>query len=153
VNEMATKPAPVRRSVHVNVPPAKAFQVFTAGMSRWWLPMYKIGATAFTDIVVEPGVGGRWFERGSDGIESQWGKVLVWEPPARLVLAWQVDGAWKFDAELLTEVEILFSVEGDGTRVELEHRNLDRFASHVDAMAAAVNRGWPALLEAYAQTA
>jgi uncharacterized protein YndB with AHSA1/START domain len=98
------KPAPVRRSVTVKAPQARAFEVFTDGFGRWWPQSHHIGKAAMKTAVIEPRVGGRWYEVGVDGVECQWGRVLVWEPPNRLVLAWQLSAQWQYDASLLTEV-------------------------------------------------
>lgn len=145
-------PAPVRKSVVVSAPPERAFEVFTAGIGRWWLKTHKIGAAPMKEAVLEPRAGGRWYERGEDGSECDWGKVLVWEPPRRLVLAWQIDAQWKFDPELVTEVEVTFAAApGAGTRVELEHRNLERFGERAEAIRGQVDNGWPGLLENFAK--
>jgi uncharacterized protein YndB with AHSA1/START domain len=88
-----------------------------------------------------------------DGSECEIGKVLVWEPPARLVLAWQLTHDWKFDPNLITEVEVQFIAEGaNATRVDLEHGNLERFGAQADAVRAIYDSpsGWPGLLEAFA---
>lgn len=150
-------PAPVRKSVRVKVPPTRAFDIFTAGMSRWWLKTHTINATKspMKDIVMEPREGGRWFERGEDGSECQWGKVLAWEPPARLVLAWQIDAQFRFDAGLVTEVELRFTPDGTGTQVELEHRHLERLGEQAEALRKLVDspNGWSKLLERFAQDA
>jgi uncharacterized protein YndB with AHSA1/START domain len=105
--------------------------------------------------IIEPQVGGRWFERGEDGSECEWGHVLAWEPPARLVLAWQIDSQWRFDPTLLTEVEVRFIPDGDGTRVELEHRNIEHFGNQAEAARVALDSpmGWSGLLESYAASA
>jgi uncharacterized protein YndB with AHSA1/START domain len=97
-------------------------------------------------------VGGRWFERGEDGSECDWGKVLAWEPPDRIVLAWQIDAQWRFDVNLVTEVEVRFIPEGQTTRVELEHRNIERLGAQADEARAALDSsgGWSGLLERYA---
>src|SRR5215217_2296890 len=116
-------PAPVRKSLRVNASPARAFEVFTGGMGRCWPGNHSIGKSALRDAVVEPRAGGRWFERGEDGSECEWGRVLAWEQPSRLVLAWQIDAQWRFDPSFVTEVEIRFIPDGDGTRLELEHRD------------------------------
>jgi uncharacterized protein YndB with AHSA1/START domain len=153
-------PAPIRKSIHVAAAPARAFEIFTTNMSRWWLKTHTINPTKspFKDIVIEPRAGGRWFERGEDGSECQWGKVLAWEPPndqgmARLLLAWQINGAWQFDPTLVTEVELRFAPEGSGTLVTLEHRHLERLGERAPAMAEAFNGGWGKLLDSYAQSA
>ena len=89
-----------------------------------------IGTSDFDTAVIEPFAGGRWFERGVDGTEADWGKVLVWEPPQRLVLAWQITPDFQFDPNLVTEIEVRFEAIGpDQTRVDLEHRLFDRFGA------------------------
>lgn len=114
--------APVRKRTRVNADPARAFETFTQGMSRWWPAEHSINRSPIAAIVLEPRAGGRWMERGEDGSECQWGQVLAWEPPSRLVLAWQITAQWQYDPELITEVEVRFSPDGAGTLVELEHR-------------------------------
>lgn len=146
------KPAPVRHSVHVKATAAKAFEVFTAGMNNWWLRSHKIGPADLKTVMVEPRSGGRWYEIDTDGSECDWGKVLAWEPPHRLLLGWQIRPEFKYDPNLITEVEITFVADGDGTRVTLEHRDLERFGDKAEAMRGAVNSGWPALLGEFAKT-
>ena len=105
---------------------------------------------------MEPRAGGRWFERGEDGTECDWGRVLVWEPPSRVVLAWQISAEWKFDPGLQTEVEVRFIAEGPKlTRVEFEHRNLERYGDKAEAVRKSISSdgGWPGLLAAYAAAA
>lgn len=146
--------ASVRKNVTVNAPIETAFTVFTEGMNTWWLRKHKIGEADLEQAVLEPKLGGRWYEIDADGTECEWGTVLAWEPPTRLVLAWQIDAAFHYDADLLTEVEIRFIPEGpDRTRVELEHRNLDRFGNTADKIRDSLDSagGWPALLYAYTQ--
>ncbi len=154
--QQTIKPAPVRTSVRVGAPRERAFEVFTAGIGRWWPKTHHIGAADPDTLVIEPRPGGRWYERGIDGSECEVGKVLVWEPPARLVLIWQLTHDWKFDPDLITEVEVRFIAEGaNATRVELEHRNLERFGAQADAVRAIYDssRGWPGLLELFAARA
>lgn len=147
-------PAPIRKSLHVGVGPRRAFEVFTAGMHRWWPAEYSLLASPRQEIVMEPRQGGRWFERGADGTECDWGRVLAWEPPARVLLAWQIDGQWRFDPGFVTELEIRFVADGaDGTRIELEHRDLERFGEQAEALRAALDSGWGKGLEAFAATA
>src|ERR1700738_2810923 len=95
--DMQIKPAPVRKSISVKAAPERAFRVFTAEMTRWWRPDHHIGKSPLKAAVVEPRAGGRWYEVGEDGTTCEWGKVLVWEPPARIVFAWQLTGEWKYD--------------------------------------------------------
>lgn len=141
----------IRKSVRVNVPPEQAFRVFTDGLDRWWLRSHHIGASEMARAVLEPRKGGRWYEIGVDGTECDWGRVLVWEPPHRLMLAWQINASWTYDPEFVTEVEVRFTPDEGGTTVELEHRNLDRYGADrekaVDSMSS--EGGWLALLNAF----
>jgi uncharacterized protein YndB with AHSA1/START domain len=151
------QPAPVRRSVDVAVPQSRAFEVFTGSIGRWWpMKSHHIGAAEPETVVIEPRAGGRWYERAPDGAECEVGKVLAFEPPGRLLLGWQLTSEFKYDPDFLTEVEILFIAQGpSATRVELEHRHLERYAEraeHVRQMIDAPN-GWPSILSQYAQFA
>jgi len=149
------RPAPVRKSIFVPVPQAQAFDVFTGGIGRWWPKSHKIGQADLDRPVIEPRAGGRWYELDVDGSECEIGKVLAWEPPARLVLIWQLTPEFKYDPQLITEVEVLFTPEGDGTRVDLEHRDLEHMGDKAEAMAETVGGpgGWPALLKLFADEA
>jgi uncharacterized protein YndB with AHSA1/START domain len=149
-------PAPIRRSIEVAAPRDRAFEVFTAGIGRWWPKTHHIGKAELDTLVIEPRQGGRWYERDVDGSECEVGKVLVWEPPARLVLAWQLTPEFKYDPDLITEVEVQFIAEGaNATRVELEHRNLERFGDRAEAMRQQIDGagGWGDLLQLFAQFA
>lgn len=119
-NKIAVEP--VRKSVVVNTSPERAFEIFTARMTNWWSKSFTINRSPIKEVVVEPRVGGRWFERGEDGGECQWGRVLAWEPASRVVLTWQITATWAYDPDLKTEVEVRFVPEDAKTRVELEHR-------------------------------
>lgn len=146
----------VSKSVTVNAPVDVAWRVFTEKMSSWWpLTSHKIGAVAAVEAIVEPRVGGRWYERGEDGSTCDWGRVLVWEPPARLVLTWDITADWRHDANLATEVEVRFIADGARTRVELEHRHLDRYGPRHDEMRGVFESegGWAGLLGAFARAA
>jgi len=149
-------PAPVRKSVRVGAPPERAFKVFTDGIGRWWPKTHHIGAADLDALVIEPKAGGRWYERGVDGSECDVGKVLVWEPPARLVLAWQLTADWKFDLGLITEVEVRFIADGaNATRVEPEHRDLERYGERADGVRATIDspEGWNGILQLFKQAA
>jgi uncharacterized protein YndB with AHSA1/START domain len=144
--------APVRKSVRVNAAPARAFDVFAAGIGRWWPPTHTIGTAPMKDVVIEPRVGGRWFERGQDGSECNWGVVLSWEPPARMVLGWHLNSEFKYDPSVATEVELRFIAESaEVTRVELEHRNLERLGEQSAVLREKIGspNGWAGLLERY----
>lgn len=131
-----TEPNSVRKTIDVHAPQMVAWRVFTESMGTWWpLAHYKIGKAEAVDAVIEPRVGGRWFERGDDGSTCDWGTVLVWEPHSRLVLSWDVTADWQFDPNLKTEIEVRFIPAGQSvTRVELEHRRLDRYGDRRDEM-------------------
>jgi hypothetical protein len=149
------EPAPIRKSILVNAPQERAFQVFTAGMGGWWRPEHHIAKTPFADVVVEPRTGGRWFERDKDGTECEWGKVLAWDAPRRVVLAWQLNAEWKYDPDFITELEIRFTTEGSATRVELEHRDIEKFGATSAAVRAALDstEGWEGALAVFANAA
>jgi uncharacterized protein YndB with AHSA1/START domain len=146
----------LRKVVSVQAPPAVAWRVFTEQMGTWWpLATHKIGKAKAVDTVIEPRVGGRWYERGDDGSTCDWGRVLSWEPPSRLVLTWDITADWQFDPALGTEVEVRFIADGKATRVELEHRRLDRYGTRRDEMRAIFDTegGWGRLLDSFARTA
>ena len=153
---IAISPAPVRRSVRVNAPPARAFEAFTAGIHRWWPASHSVGASPQRSVAIEPRAGDRWYETGEDGSECPWGHVLAWEPPGRVLLAWQIDARWKYDPELVTELEVRFTPDGaDATRVDLEHRHLERFGDAAETVRGSLDSpgGWPGLLDLYAKAA
>ena len=147
----------VRKTVTVNAPIEHAFRVFTAEHGTWWpLFTHHIGKVAAATAIIEPYVGGRWYERGIDGSECVWGSVLAWEPPRRLVLAWQITADWRYDLTLQTEVEVTFIAEGpQRTRLELEHRHLDRYRDQAGIMRSIFDSdgGWTGILVRFATKA
>ncbi len=148
----------VRRTVTVAVPVQRAFTVFTERFTTWWPETHHIAPVDMAEAVIEPREGGRWYERGVDGSECDWGRVLAWEPPTRLVLSWHLDGEWKFDPDLAkaSEVEVRFISEGPATtRVELEHRHFERHGATADSLRTSVSAdgGWGTILEGYAKVA
>ena len=101
----------IKKTMTVEAPIETAFRVFTE-MKRWWpLDSHKLGKAKAVDAIVEPRVGGRWYEKGEDGSECDWGRVLHWEPPKKLVLTWDIDADFKSDPNLHTEVELNFIAE------------------------------------------
>ena len=150
-------PNSIRKLVSVQAPLGVAWQVFTEKMGTWWpLGVYKIGKANAVDAVIEPYIGGRWYERGDDGSMCQWGSVLAWEPPSRLVLSWDISADFQYDPTLQAEIEVRFTPEGsDRTRVELEHRRLDRYGARRDEMRRIYDTegDWGRLLEAFARAA
>jgi uncharacterized protein YndB with AHSA1/START domain len=144
--------APVRKQLRVNASQGRAFAVFTGSMSKWWPPTHSILKSPLKECVVEPRVGGRWYSVGEDGSTCQTGYVIQWDPPGMLVLAWQIDADWQYDPKLVTEVEVRFVAESeDVTRVELEHRLLERMGSKAPQVRVQIDApgGWGALLEAF----
>jgi len=144
--------APVRKSVVVDASPPQAFAVFTSGIDRWWPMSPGIGAPPITQSVIEPFVGGRWYTQHEDGSDVVLGHVRVWEPAQRLVVSWEVSAEWKPDPRpaFTSEVEVRFTAEAGGTRVELEHRNFERLgAAAGEKMRKDVDGGWPAILDLY----
>ena len=146
-------PAPIRHELRVKASRERAFAVFTAGMGSWWLKGHSLLASPQRDVIVEPRAGGRWYEIGEDGSEQDWGKVLAWEAPDRLLLAWQLDADWSFDPELETLVEVIFTCDGDHTIVAFEHRELDRYGDRAAAIrgdsGSGLDGGWGKLLAGF----
>jgi len=147
---------PVRKSIIVNAPVKHAFAVFTAGFDSWWPRTHHIGKSPMTRAIVEGKVRGRCYTEQVDGTECDWGSVLVWEPPNRVVLAWQITSSWQFEPDLAksSEVEIRFTAVADGqTRVDLEHRHFERLGPGGDAMRAMVgsDNGWTGTLQLFAR--
>ena len=143
--------APIKRSIHTKATLPRAFEIFTGQIGRWWPRGSGIGASPLVEMVLEPGVGGRWFERDAEGQETQWGRVLVWQPPERLVLAWQLNREKRFDPDLITEVELTFTAaDGGGTDVTLEHRNLERFGQDGAQWLSSIGGGWSQKLGQFA---
>ena len=146
----------IERSVVVQASREHAFRVFTERIGTWWSPGMSIGSAPLQTVAIEGREGGRWYERGADGSECQWGRVLAWEPPARLVLAWQIDASWRYDPAFETRVEVRFVAEApDRTRVELEHRDLERYGADEERYRAQIGSpgGWAALLSGFAKEA
>jgi uncharacterized protein YndB with AHSA1/START domain len=124
--------------------------VFTSKMTMWWPKDHHIGKSALQECVIEPRVGGRWYEVGQDGSECQWGHVLTWDPPQHLILAWQLDARFVFDPALRTEVEVRFIELGPHrTQVDFEHRYLERFGDGALAVSDEMRKGWASILELY----
>lgn len=146
----------VRESIVVDAPAERAFTVFTEDMGSWWPPDHHILQGELAEMVFEPRVGGRIYDRGADGNECQWGTVLAYEPPQRLVFSWNITLAWGIEDDLdkTSEVEVRFIPAGpERTRVELEHRNIERHGEGWEKMRDAVGSpgGWLRGLEAFAE--
>jgi uncharacterized protein YndB with AHSA1/START domain len=147
--------AVVRRQVVVEASPEKAFEVFTTRFGDFKPPEHNLLAAPIAETVFEPRVGGNIYDRGTDGSECRWARVLVYEPPTRVVFSWDIGPTWQVETEpeSTSEVEVTFIAEGpQRTRVELEHRNLDRHGPGWEAVAGGVGAddGWPLYLDRYA---
>ncbi len=149
------KIAPVRKSIRVKASQARAFEVFTSGLGRWWPLDHGIGKTPRKAAVMEPRLGGRWFELAEDGTETTVGQIIAWEPPRRFVMTWDINSEWKPDTTVSSEVEVRFVADGaDATRVELEHRKFELMgAEGGEKMRKDVDGGWPMMLERFAAEA
>jgi len=153
MTRQATQTA-VQASIVVEAPIERAFSVFTDGMGTWWPPEHHLAQAEVAEMVFEPRAGGQVYDRAVDGSECHWGRVIVYEPPQRLVMGWHVSAQWQLetDPHKTSEVEVRFVAEGpERTRVELEHRHLDRhgegWASARDAVAG--DDGWPLYLQRF----
>lgn len=141
----------------VAMPADRAFRFFTESFGSWWPTDYHIGQAEMADAILEPGEGGRWYEKGVDGTECDWGRVLAWEPPDRFVVTWQINGQWQFDPDAAhaSEIEVRFTADGpEQTTVEIEHRYLDRLVGG-QAIHDMIGQGggWTAILELFAKGA
>ncbi len=146
--------AVVSKTLHVEVPIEKAFQVFTQRMGAWWPASHHIAPTPFQEVIVEPRAGGRWFERDAKGSECEWGRVLTYEPPKLLILAWHLQPDFKFnpDKGRSSEVALEFIAEGpESTRVEFEHRHLERHGEGWEKLRAGVDPGWGLVLAGFVE--
>lgn len=142
---------PVVRTVRVNAEPKRAFEIFVGSIGKWWPADHHIGETAFSNIVIEPKTGGRFYEVGQDGAECEWGRVLAYEPGERLVLAWQLNADWDYDPDFGSEVHVLFTSAGDQTEVRLEHRNLEAYGERAPEIVASIGseNGWTGILQSF----
>jgi uncharacterized damage-inducible protein DinB/uncharacterized protein YndB with AHSA1/START domain len=146
--------APVIKSITVKASVEHAFNVFTLGFDTWWPRSHHIGKQPMVKAVIEPRAGGRCFGREADGTECDWGRVVTWEPPNRLVLAWQIGPTWQYEPDLkkASEVEIRFSAAPGGvTRIDLEHRHFERHGEGAANIRSGVDapNGWGGLLQTY----
>jgi uncharacterized protein YndB with AHSA1/START domain len=148
------EPAVVRHHVVVAGTPERAFAAFTQRLGEFKPPEHNLLASPIVSTVLEPRVGGHIIDRGEDGSECQWARVLVFEPPDRLVFSWDIGPTWQLEApENASEVELRFLPDRPGhTRVELEHRHLDRHGPGWPAIREGVggDQGWPLYLQRYA---
>ena len=154
---MTNEPAvtTVRHTVVVEAPIDKAFTVFTDDFGRFKPPEHNLLGVELAETIFEPRVGGYLYDRGVDGSECRWARVLVYEPPHRVVISWDINPFWQIESnrDRTSEVEVRFSAESAGrTKVELEHRYLDRHGDGWEGVREGVDgdQGWPLYLRRYA---
>lgn len=147
--------AVVRRTIVVDAPQDKAFGAFTERFGDFKPREHNLRGSPIVQTVFEPHVGGQIYDRGEDGAECRWARVLVFDPPHRVVFSWDIGPTWQIEAnpDLTSEVEVRFVPEGEErTRVELEHRHLDRHGPGWESVAEGIGTddGWPLYLTRYA---
>jgi uncharacterized protein YndB with AHSA1/START domain len=147
--------AVVRREIVVNAPLDKAFTVFTDRFGDFKPPEHNMLRVPIAETVFEPKVGGHIVDRGADGSECRWARILAYDPPNRVVFSWDIGPTWQVesDPDLTSEVEVTFNAETpDRTRVELEHRHLDRHGPGWESVRDGIahDQGWPLYLDRYA---
>jgi uncharacterized protein YndB with AHSA1/START domain len=146
VTNAQTAIEPVHKALVVNVSPERAFKVFTREIGTWWpLDKHSIGETEIVEVVFEERVGGRVFERHTDGGEADWGTVLSWDPPASFSMTWSPGS----DPAKATELSVRFVAEGEGTRVDLEHRGWEILAERAHESRNSYDGGWETVLGHY----
>jgi uncharacterized protein YndB with AHSA1/START domain len=146
----------VRSSIVVEAPIDRAFSVFTEDFGSFKPPEHNMLQVEIAETVFEPRVGGHLYDRGVDGSECHWARILAYEPPERVVFSWDISPQWEIetDPEKTSEVEVRFVAETpDRTRVELEHRNLDRHGAGWEGVreGVATDQGWPRYLQRFAE--
>jgi uncharacterized protein YndB with AHSA1/START domain len=144
----------VRREITVPGSPARAFDLFTNQMIKWWPSEHHLAASPVVAMTVEPGIGGRIYDRCEDGSESCWGQVTEWDPPARFAFAWMITSTWQLEtnADKASRVSVSFVADGDRTRVTLVHNDFWRLSDGGQGMADAVAapEGWDLGLQRFA---
>jgi uncharacterized protein YndB with AHSA1/START domain len=134
---------PLRMSFDVDCPAEHAFNIWTSGIATWWPADHTVTGRTDITVVMQDGVGGRIYERTSDGVEHDWGEVTVWSPPTRLAYLWHL----RRDRSDATEVEIRFvAKDSGGTRIEIEHRGWERLGRTADQQRDQNRVGWETLL-------
>jgi uncharacterized protein YndB with AHSA1/START domain len=140
-----TQATSVTTSIEVQAPIEHAFRVFTDGIGTWWHPDHHILQADLAEMVFEPRVGGHIIDRGTDGSECRWSRVLAYEPPHRTVFSWDINLSWQLETDpaKASEIEITFTATSpDRTHVVLTHRHLDRHGDGWENMRDAVGSGW-----------
>jgi uncharacterized protein YndB with AHSA1/START domain len=146
----------VRASVTVDAPIEEAFSVFTEGFGRFKPREHNLLDVEIAETVFEPRVGGHLYDRGVDGSICRWARVLAYDPPERVVISWDISPQWQLETDLekTSEVEVRFFADAPArTRLELEHRNLERHGEGWEGVrdGVAAEQGWPLYLQRYAE--
>ena len=146
---------PLTGTITVDAPIDQTFRTFTDAFGSWWPAEYHIGQVDMATGVLEPREGGRWYEQGTDGSECDWGRVLAWEPPDRVLFTWQINGMWQFDPDPghASEIEARFRADGDEqTTVDVEHRGFERLVAGQNIHDGITGGGgWALLLDSFAK--
>ena len=147
-----------RTSITLEAPIDRAFKVFTEGFDTWWPRAHHIGTAEMAEAILEPQADGRWYERGTDGSECEWGRVLAWDPPNHVAMSWHLNGAFNYDPDpaKASRVDVRFFAEaGASTRVELVHSGLDSHGDDWPQLHAGISAegGWRTLLALFAGAA
>jgi uncharacterized protein YndB with AHSA1/START domain len=135
----------VTRAIDVEAPIEHAFQVFTEGIGSWWPPSHHILEAELAEMVFETHVGGHIIDRGTDGSECRWSRVLAYDPPRRVCFSWDISVSWQLETDpaKASEIEVTFTPDGPArTRVVLTHRHLERHGDDWQSMRDAVSSGW-----------
>jgi uncharacterized protein YndB with AHSA1/START domain len=156
MSRQAHETTSVSVQIVVEAPIEQAFTVFTEGIGTWFPPEYNMLRVPIAERVFEPRVGGRVYDRGTDGSECHWGHVLAYKRPHRVVIGWKISAQWQIetDAAKWSEVEVRFLAESpDRTRVELEHRYLERLGEGWQRTRDELDGegGWPGCLRRFAE--
>lgn len=143
--------AVICKSIAVHTPVVRAFEVFTAGIGTWWpLATHSVGLADAVTAVMEGRLGGRVYERARDGSESEWGAVTVWDPPHRVAFTWHPGRG----IDTAQEVDVRFTADGGGTRVDLEHSGWEKLGGRVANVLPGYDAGWDNVLgRCYAEAA
>jgi uncharacterized protein YndB with AHSA1/START domain len=144
MSQTGTETTSAHATTRVPLPPDRAFALFTDGIETWWDPTHHIIEAPLARMVLEPYVGGSLYDVGTDGSECRWSRVLAYDPPRLFVFSWDINLEWQLETDpaKCSEVAVTFTAEDGGTRVDLEHRHLDRHGEGWAEMRDMVGKGW-----------
>jgi uncharacterized protein YndB with AHSA1/START domain len=153
MNDLAQQriaPAAIRKTIEVRAPIDRAFDVFASRIGDWWHKEHSIArSTTQADVIIEPREGGRWYEVGADGSEHEWGRVISYDRPRRLVLAWQLTREFNYDPDFETTIQVDFEERDGITVVNFEHRDLERMGADAVETFESMDGGWGFLLDLF----